>query len=246
MKWAEVSKLFKKEKGKGSAIAISKILISGTLQGKHLGIANFVNDLAAFLDYMNVVGLRDMYSSINAQKEILKRGIKSNDPTFTEEWKAIVGMSKSQIDAIEKQVDNEIASMTSIGAPIPRNYKSIRTRELIREGSDSNILAKAHDKAIEAMGMGQPSTAIGSLFYLLIRQVQDIGRPKQNEQMSLAGLGLQSLISPIVLFMRMAIVLGEKSGRYAPFIGPVSNLVPFKFYYDEELKKPRKRRNGIN
>lgn len=243
MKWSEVFKVYKSAKARGVSYAISKLLVSGNLQGKHFGIANFVNDLAAFLDYMNVVGLRDFYASIDAQKSILAQGFKSSDPKFTEEWKSLLGMSKDQLDVIEQQVNNEIANMTAAGAPIPSNYKSIRTRELIRERSDLKILNEAHDKAIEAMGMGQPSTLVGSVAYTVVRYIQNFGKSKTNEQISLSGLVLNQLLAPIVLFMRMGIVLGEKSGRYVPIIGPMANLLPFKFTYDEKENKVRLKRD---
>jgi len=227
MSWKDISKMWRSDKTKALTYAASKGLINIGLQGKSIGITNFIFDLQTFLDYLNITALRDIYASIDAERVLAAKGIMPGDPKFEKEMADMLGVSSQKQAAIEKQIQDEVADMTANGLSIPKNYEKSRRRELLNENTDSEVLARAHEKAEYEIGMSEPRTVFAAYINSLAKRIST-SKDTNNNVLGLAGFAQQRILQPLFLFSRMALVLGEKASRYAPVIGPFISAIPVR------------------
>lgn len=233
MTFKEVRKLWSQDKSKAITYGAAKMLIHLSLQGKGTGLTNFIFDLQTALDYLNVTALRDVYASIQAERDLAAKGIFPKDAQFAQEMANTLGTSQSTQAKIEKQIADEVADMVQNGVPVPRDYVAKRMRVLLNENTDLATLEKAHEKAVDSIGMGQPSTAVGSMAYYVISKIT-LANELQNDTLNIAGFAYSRIMQPVALFSRMALILGEKAVRYAPYIGPFVSAVPVRFTTQKE------------
>jgi len=233
MTFKEVRKLWSQDKSKAITYGAAKLLIHLSLQGKGTGLTNFIFDLQTALDYLNVTALRDVYASIQAERDLAAKGIFPKDTQFAQEMANTLGTSQAAQAKIEKQIADEVADMVQNGVPVPRDYVAKRRRVLLNENTDLATLEKAHEKAVDSVGMGQPSTAVGSMAYYVISKIT-LANELQNDTLNIAGFAYSRIMQPVALFSRMALILGEKAVRYAPYIGPFISVVPVRFTTQKE------------
>ena len=233
MTFKEVRNLWKQDKKKSITYMAAKMLIHLSLQGKGTGLTNFIFDLQTALDYLNVTALRDIYASIQAERDLEAKGIFSKDPQFAQEMADMLGTSAAKQANIETQINDEVADMVSNGVPVPKDYVKKRRRQLLNENTDLSVLEKSHEKAVESIGMAEPTSAVGSMAYYIISKIT-LANELKNDTLNIAGFAYARLVQPVALFSRMALVLGEKSARYAPLIGPFMAMLPVKFTTKKE------------
>ena len=226
-KWKEIGKIWRSDKYKAITYASAKALIGLGLQGKGVGITNFIFDLQTYLDYLNVTALRDIYASIDAERTLAAKGILPKDPRFAQEMADMLGVSDQKQKAIEKQIADEIADMVSRGLPVPKGFESSRRRELLNENTDLAVLNRAHEKAEYEIGMSEPRTVFAAHVNAIFKRLAT-SKDTNNDVLGLAGFAQQRILQPLFLFSRMALVLGEKSSRYAPIIGPFISAIPIR------------------
>lgn len=227
MSWREAAKMWKTHPKKAISHLVAKALINFTFQGRGANITNAVNDFMSFMDYMNLVALRDMYLSVEKQKQMLADGISRSDPRFAEELKRAMGIHPDQLREIEQQITDEENKLIGLGQPIPKGYRNRRTRELINEKSDQALLEEAHFKAVSAMGMGTPETALGASVHAVFEKLK--ANPKVRGQMNGLLFGWRRLSFPLTLFSRIMVTLGERSAQNTPIFGPLANMFPYTF-----------------
>lgn len=230
---SELRKIWKQDKSKAITYSAAKALIHLSLQGKGTGLTNYIFDLQTALDYLNVTALRDIYASIQAERDLAAKGIFSKDPRFAQEMADMLGTSPQKQAKIEAQINDEVADMVGNGVAIPKDYAQKRRRQLLNENTDLAVLEKAHEKAVDAIGMNEPSTVAGSFAYWIINKIA-LSEQLRNDTLNIAGFAYARLMQPLMLFSRMALVLGEKAVRYAPYIGPFISMVPIKFTTKKE------------
>jgi len=229
----EIKSLWSQDKKKFITYATAKMLMHLSLQGKGTGLTNFIFDLQTALDYLNVTALRDIYASIQAERDLAAKGIFPKDAQFAQEMADILGTSPQKQAKIESQINDEVTDMINNGVAVPKDYVKKRRRQLLNENTDLATLEKAHEKAVDATGMNEPTSAVGSMAYYIINRIA-LSKELQNDTLNIAGFAWARVIQPVALFSRMALVLGEKSARYTPLIGPFMALVPVKFTTKKE------------
>jgi hypothetical protein len=157
----DLIRLWNTSKKKAVTIASLKAIQTISFQGKYVGITNFVNNLMAFLDYLNIASLRDLYLAIDVQREIDAEKLGLKGTQLIEEIKKRMHMDDATLTEFEKETDAEIQQMASQGLPIPKGYRQKRIQEKIASSQPIDLLEKAHQKALEATLMNNPNTAIG-------------------------------------------------------------------------------------
>lgn len=230
---SELKKLWKQDKSKAITYGAAKALIHLSLQGKGTGLTNYIFNLQTALDYLNVTAMRDIYASIQAERDLAAKGIFSKDTQFAQEMADMLGTSPAKQQKIETQINDEVNDMVANGVAVPKDYAKKRRRQLLNENTDLAVLEKAHQKAVDAIGMDEPSTAAGSFAYWIINKIS-LSEQLRNDTLNIAGFAYARLMQPLMLFSRMALVLGEKAVRYAPYIGPFVSMVPVKFTTKKE------------
>jgi hypothetical protein len=240
MSWKEARAMWKQDKAKAISTNVAKALIIGNFQGRYVGFTNTVNDFMSFLDYLSVSVLRDFYLGIETQRKMEMEGLGFSN----KDWMERMSLDPSQVAAIDTQVEQEILQMAAIGQPVPKSYKKIRTQQLIAENQDSEVLEKAHEKALQAILMGEPTTLAGTTIRSLFQSVEKLGQPKVEGQMNVIGFALNRVTFPLTLFGRILVVLGEAGARYTPVFGTVVNMFPYEFSLKEGVPSIKRNADG--
>lgn len=244
-KWNEIFKLWENDKKRFASHAIAKLLIGATFQGKKLGVTNLVNDLQSFIDYTLVVTLRDLEMSIEAQREAIARGVKADNPAFDETWKAMMSATDLQMSAIDAQIDQEIIDMQRNGIPVPKDYIGKRSRQLITENSNKELLKKAHHEAVQGIGMGNPEMYLTAFGNALTKKLTSWAAAKgMASDFTVVQFVSNAILTPLTLFSRITFVLAEKGLRYGlPVASPLINAIPVRFEVKEGEMIPKVVRN---
>lgn len=243
MKWSEVMDIWKSgQKGKAISFALAKTWIYANFQGKYFPLTNFINGAQTFLDYINVVVLRDIIAGIEAQKEAAAQLGKNASPQQYEDlWKSMIaaGTDKSMMFYNEARMEAE--QLKQQGQQVPSNYVFRRMREKVAEASDKKILEDAHHNAVKAIGMGEPETFVGIVLNNIAKSpatktatlVEGAKKMQQSPlQQAILGTALATdfLFKCLGLFARMGVVLAERGFQYAiPAVSTAFNLLPFQF-----------------
>lgn len=232
----DLLKIWRTNKGKAVTIATLKAIQTISFQGKYVGITNMNNNLMAFLDYINIASLRDMYVAIDVQRKIdeEKLGLKGN--ALMEEIRKRMYIDSNTLATFESETDAEIKQMTSQGLPIPTGYRQKRIQEKIASAQPIEVLEKAHQKALEATLMNNPNTAVGSIAYAVIGAANRALSPKVDGQLGMGGFAVQMSMLPLTMFSRITIVLAEKGTKSAPYINLLQTVTPWKWELDRDGK----------
>lgn len=192
-------------------------------------------NLISGLDVVVKAGLMNLHNYYNAERFIRESGIKFGTSEFTKKMSEMLTTDPLIFDAIDKQVNMEVADAMKNGIPLPKDYVHERKTQLYQEYVDKDVVSQSLFEINKSALIGIPRTWLGAHTYNFIRSNTEI---KDNEKT--VNAAVKYIFGSALYFSRVGINVIERRGRGIPFYNMFLAAAPYEFTIDASGKVVRR------
>lgn len=192
-------------------------------------------NLISGLDVVVKAGLMNLHNYYNAERFIRESGIKFGTSEFTKKMSEMLTTDPLIFDAIDKQVNMEVADAMKNGIPLPKDYVHERKTQLYQEYVDKDVVSQSLFEINKSALIGIPRTWLGAHTYNFIRSNTEI---KDNEKT--VNAAVKYFFGSALYFSRVGINVIERRGRGIPFYNMFLAAAPYEFTIDASGKVVRR------
>jgi hypothetical protein len=200
-----------------------------------LSPVNFFVNLMTVIDSLVFSAHSDYLAYIQAANEVEMSGTRRDDPAFREKVLDKLGVSpepgqtiEQYFDSVRQEAEAEAAQMALLGRAVPEDFVRQRTRQILQERSDQNVVTAAMDSTEEAMLLDDPKGAIGASLGSAFKWLANSPWAEDKDKISVMSGFTEVLFSLIFAFHKTGFNLMNKKVKGLPVYNVLSAVFPYR------------------